>query len=260
MSEQMESLSRVLCGIDGSDADADAVRQAAVLAGPEGQLEIVCVMKASAADQAEQALESAQAIATEVGTPTSARVESADDVWTGLAGATAERDLLVLGDNPDSRSGGIFHTPTSTRALHDSPIPVLIARAGAGDFPQRIVVASDGGQASIHATAIAAAIARAHSSAVTMVTIGHVETREHEHALHEEAAELTRALGVEPTIVLRTGEADEEIVAVARQAESSLLVMGSRGKHGIRALGSVSEKVAHNAPCSVLVARRSDAR
>src|SRR5215212_7148059 len=104
MSEPMEAVDRVLCGIDGSDADSDAVRQAAVLAGPEGQLEIVCVMNVSAGDQAEQALERAKAVAAEVGTPTSARVEPADDVWTGLAGATADRDLLVLGDNPHSRS------------------------------------------------------------------------------------------------------------------------------------------------------------
>jgi nucleotide-binding universal stress UspA family protein len=36
---------------------------------------------------------------------------------------------------------------------------------------------------------------------------------------------------------------------------SDLLVVGSRGLHGIRALGSVSERVAHKAPCSVLVVR-----
>jgi nucleotide-binding universal stress UspA family protein len=36
-----------------------------------------------------------------------------------------------------------------------------------------------------------------------------------------------------------------------------LLVVGSRGLHGIRALGSVSERVAHEAPCSVLVVRNA---
>jgi hypothetical protein len=34
-----------------------------------------------------------------------------------------------------------------------------------------------------------------------------------------------------------------------------LIVVGSRGLHGPRALGSVSERVAHRAPCSVLVVR-----
>jgi nucleotide-binding universal stress UspA family protein len=31
--------------------------------------------------------------------------------------------------------------------------------------------------------------------------------------------------------------------------------VGSRGLHGVRALGSVSERVAHDARCSVLVIR-----
>src|SRR5438132_1315725 len=37
--------------------------------------------------------------------------------------------------------------------------------------------------------------------------------------------------------------------------ECDLLVLGSRGLHGLKALGSVSERVAHKADCSVLVVR-----
>ena len=37
--------------------------------------------------------------------------------------------------------------------------------------------------------------------------------------------------------------------------EADLLVIGSRGLHGVKALGSVSERVAHKARCSVLVVR-----
>jgi hypothetical protein len=43
------------------------------------------------------------------------------------------------------------------------------------------------------------------------------------------------------------------LVSAARDAD--LLVLGSRGLHGLRALGSVSERVAHRAPSSVLVVR-----
>ena len=38
-------------------------------------------------------------------------------------------------------------------------------------------------------------------------------------------------------------------------AGADLIVVGSRGLHGLRALGSVSERVAHGAEASVLVAR-----
>jgi nucleotide-binding universal stress UspA family protein len=41
--------------------------------------------------------------------------------------------------------------------------------------------------------------------------------------------------------------------------DADLLVVGSRGLHGLRALGSVSERVAHEARCSVLVVRSTEA-
>ena len=43
------------------------------------------------------------------------------------------------------------------------------------------------------------------------------------------------------------------LVAAARDAD--VLVVGSRGLHGFKALGSVSERVAHEASSSVLVVR-----
>jgi nucleotide-binding universal stress UspA family protein len=50
---------------------------------------------------------------------------------------------------------------------------------------------------------------------------------------------------------------DEPVAAlVAAAADADLLVVGSRGLHGLRALGSVSERVAHQAHSSVLVVRR----
>jgi nucleotide-binding universal stress UspA family protein len=40
---------------------------------------------------------------------------------------------------------------------------------------------------------------------------------------------------------------------VERSRTVDLVVVGSRGLHGVRALGSVSERVAHEAHCTVLV-------
>jgi nucleotide-binding universal stress UspA family protein len=42
---------------------------------------------------------------------------------------------------------------------------------------------------------------------------------------------------------------------VTASADADLLVVGSRGLHGLKALGSVSERVAHQAHCSTLVVR-----
>jgi nucleotide-binding universal stress UspA family protein len=55
-------------------------------------------------------------------------------------------------------------------------------------------------------------------------------------------------------VLVEEGAPVDALVAGAEGAD--LLVVGSRGLHGARALGSVSERVAHKAPCSVLVVRR----
>ena len=45
------------------------------------------------------------------------------------------------------------------------------------------------------------------------------------------------------------------LATVDAAIEAELLVVGSRGLHGVKALGSVSERVAHEARCSVPVVR-----
>ena len=57
-----------------------------------------------------------------------------------------------------------------------------------------------------------------------------------------------------PYFVRDPGRPVEALVGLA--ASFDLLVVGSRGLHGVAALGSVSERVAHRAPCSVLVVRQ----
>ena len=49
------------------------------------------------------------------------------------------------------------------------------------------------------------------------------------------------------------GHATKEIVEAARAKGASLIVAGRRGLRGIKALGSVSERVVSGAECSVLL-------
>ncbi len=55
-------------------------------------------------------------------------------------------------------------------------------------------------------------------------------------------------------------ERDERVLDLLHtiSEEADLVVVGSRGLRGIRALGSVSERVAHEALCPVLVVRGGD--
>jgi nucleotide-binding universal stress UspA family protein len=57
--------------------------------------------------------------------------------------------------------------------------------------------------------------------------------------------------------VLRRGDAATEILAYAQEQKVDLIVAGSRGLSGVSGwwLGSVSRKLVHYAPCSVLIVR-----
>jgi nucleotide-binding universal stress UspA family protein len=72
-------------------------------------------------------------------------------------------------------------------------------------------------------------------------------------------AEKVRALG--GTVAqahLRMGTADHEIVTLAEEIGAGLIVMGGRGRGGIRRalMGSVSDSVVRHAHCPVLVVRQ----
>ena len=56
----------------------------------------------------------------------------------------------------------------------------------------------------------------------------------------------------------RFGRPDVEIVRLAEQLGAGIVVVGSRGRGGLRTalLGSVSDSVVRHAPCPVLVVRK----
>jgi universal stress protein A len=99
----------------------------------------------------------------------------------------------------------------------------------------------------------AAAHARVPYSALDLV--GKV-TADSERQGQTEVARLA-ADGVTARLITVDGPPPAEIVRVARERDSDLIVMGTHGRTGLRsiALGSVAERVVHLAPCSVLVVR-----
>lgn len=75
--------------------------------------------------------------------------------------------------------------------------------------------------------------------------------------LDEEVKLVRSAGGTVAQAHMMMGEADREIVHLAEDLGSRLIVMGSRGRGGIRRalMGSVSDSVVRHAHCPVLVVR-----
>ena len=83
------------------------------------------------------------------------------------------------------------------------------------------------------------------------------ETAEAQRLAERAAGELRRG-GVEAEAVVRHGDARAEIIEEAESWPADLIVVGAQGRTGLAKflMGSVSQAVIGNAPCSVMVVRR----
>lgn len=255
--DRQSTFARVLVGVDGTKESLDACRQAAELAEPGGSVEAAVVSlfppaAASAlgvddlAERLEREASTALAAASRILGPR-AELHRLQGLTVAALLAEVERigaTLLVIGTEDRARVQEIVFGGAAGELLHKAPCAVLIARPAPdmSSFPREIVVGIDGSDAAERAFEAARSLAARRHSTIRSV----VASRDR----HVDLARVTR----------RHHDAEEVAAApvpalVDAAACADLLVVGSRGLHGIRALGSVSERVAHQAPCSVLVVR-----
>jgi nucleotide-binding universal stress UspA family protein len=255
----------VLCAVDGSRGSAEAVRQAIALAAPGASLSFIAVhhavgtgLAAQAAlseQRAREALEKAALLARQAGVHASTELRAGARASDVLMAEGAKHDLLVIGCYGGSRIGGIMLGNVATRIAHRSDRPLLVARRTVddSDFPQGILLATDGSAGSWAAARIATQVAKARRSELR---VAHIPTGAHPERRREvvkQLAMIERATGDAAEVSETPGQPAERIAEAARAHLSSLIVIGRRGLKGLKALGSVSERVVHRAPCSVLV-------
>jgi nucleotide-binding universal stress UspA family protein len=252
---------RVVCGVETSPESLVAVRQAARLVEPDGRLVLTAVADVAIAVHAGWAATAVhEEIVTEAQTALATAGTEAPNAETALLqGSPGESllsttrmegaDLIVVGTHGGSRAKGIVLGSVATLMLHEAPCSVLIARpsANGADFPRHICIGVDGSASSAHAAETGRALAARFSAAKTIVA-----------ACGEKKLNLDELRTVEPNAEIDHRPAVEALVAKAAEAGADLLVVGSRGLHGVKALGSVSERVAHRAGCSVLVVREKE--
>lgn len=255
----------ILCGVDGSRGSDEAVRQAIALGSPGGSISFIAVCEdrgvglgaqASLSEQrARSALDEASALAREAGVRPSTTIRSGASVREVVLAEAAGHDLLVVGSHGGSWLGGIILGSTATQIAHRAEGPVLVARRvpNGDDFPQRILLATDGSPGSWAAARTATCIAQGRHSELALVYVPDGMHPERYREVLKQLTMIEKASGSQPSVVDSPGQVAERITGTAQAAHSSLIVIGQRGVKGLRALGSVSERVVHRALCSVLV-------
>jgi nucleotide-binding universal stress UspA family protein len=169
----------------------------------------------------------------------------------------AHADLLSVGSHGSSRAAGVLLGSVATATIHNAPCSVLVAREHrSAESPRRIVHAADGSEGSLEAARAVAVIADRINAAVLSVHIGDDDQG---RAIVEEAAAVISAAGVEVATRAETGSAHARLIEIADEVDAVLIAVGARGVRGLKALGSVSERVAHQASCSVVIIRRESA-
>jgi nucleotide-binding universal stress UspA family protein len=248
----------VLCAVDGSPESQEAALQAiALAAGASLSFLAVPEYAGMTDDGARQVLSEAVELARREGVAASSELGERDGISKAIEERSAGHDLLVVGSHGTSRREGMVWGSTASLAAHIAPVPVLIARrtSEGAPFPQRILIASDGSPGSSKAVGIGARLARQHVGIAWLVHAGEWEDPSHRHAFSEQVTDMSQVTGSQPTVVETPGDAHRRVPELARQESVSLVVVGSRGLTGVKALGSVSERVAHSCDCSVLIAR-----
>ena len=149
-------------------------------------------------------------------------------------------------------------------------------------FPTKILLATDGSEEAQLALSTAVDITTSTNSELHVVTVGPWNA-DPGYAVHEASfqwqtyEEVSEAIGKEVREILdkqvrkieeaegsvqeaylRRGRKDQEIVHLSEEIGAGLIVMGSRGRGGVRRalMGSVSDSVIRHAHCPVLVVRQ----
>jgi len=253
---------RIVVGVDGTDWGFEALRQALVLAKEEPLLHAVTALDTAPAihagfrapvfmelleREAEDARDTAEAI-------NGGRDGCSASVVRGkpVDVLRRERDelqatLVALGGRRSSRFLGIMLGDTGTELVHDAACSSLLA-CPADDRPWRprkIVVGFDGSSYSSAALRSAEELAQALGVTVEVLTATGGK------AIERDAAWADRVQTWDP--------ADPVGALVERSRTVDLVVVGSRGVHGVQTIGSVSERIAHQAHCTALIVHEPEA-
>jgi nucleotide-binding universal stress UspA family protein len=151
---------------------------------------------------------------------------------------------------------------------------------------EKILVPLDGSPSATAALRLALEIAQRFQSQITLIHVGSLSmvlrlkryerlqqmsseeiaqvialSREAGFTLLEHGRQLVEAAGIPVKTMFKEGHPSLEIIRVARERSFNLIILGAKGVSQIKELrlGSTSERIVRNAPCTVMVYKPSKA-
>jgi nucleotide-binding universal stress UspA family protein len=179
-------------------------------------------------------------------------VEAAEEVGAGL---------IVVGSRGRGGIRRALMGSASDAVVRHAHCPVMVVRGEPVVFPTKILVATDRSREAELAATTAADLAKSTNSAVHVVHVGLDQFRDEAQNELDTEVGMVREAGVTNVQAhLKFGIPAKTIVDLAEEEGIGLIVMGSRGRGGVRRalIGSVSSSVVPHAHCPVLVVRQEE--
>lgn len=201
-----------------------------------------------------------------------------------IADKTEDYDLTVIGARGNGNRSSVGLGPVASRVIDHALGPVLIARPITSDEGLRILAAVDGSSASFKAVEALGTLCDMSVADICLMyvaetpwlafeaegdfaTASEAESEESEagvlekefvkegQELIEDARKLLRHSRLPVNSRVEDGLPADEILAEAERGQYDLIVLGATGNRDVkhRMLGSVSSRIAWEAPCSVMI-------
>lgn len=272
---------RLLVGVDGTPASRQAVEWARAIAeGHEDPVHVCQVLPditavagaeaggwvasrqvlAAARQDAQAATDDARDRLERAGIETHVEVrEGSPPKQLSELAREIDVDLLLLGSHGHGQLHRWLLGSVSDAARHLVDASVLVTKTSPP--PKRILVATDGEIPANRAMAHGAILADRFGAELGVLHVLETPVYDLETSIDRiEEAYITGgplARRPRPEVLVEIGEPADRIIEMAGRWKADLVVTGTREIHGLKALleKSVSDAVAHDAPCSVLVVK-----
>lgn len=184
-------------------------------------------------------------------------------------------NLIVLGSGVKADTDAFQLGTTAARVISKSSKPVLVVKNHQAPEISQIMCPVDFSKESERALNAAAVIARLFNAKLVIlsvyerfmgsfVTINAEELNQKRFLTHEKEFDKFlkkfNLIDVDFEKVVKGGEPSKEILKVIKDKKSDLLIMGTTGKSGVSRIlmGSVTERVIRELPCSFITAKKED--